>query len=57
MIYTLLIGGKRTHSPSPLVGEGGEGGAGGAFSGKNTAVIPTPGPAPQGGGESEFRHV
>lgn len=44
-------------SPSPLVGEGGEGGAGGAISGENTAVTPNPGPAPQGRGEAEVRHV
>ena len=46
-----------THSPSPLVGEGGVGGAGGAISRENTAVTPTPGPAPQGRGEAEVRHV
>jgi 5-methyltetrahydrofolate--homocysteine methyltransferase len=38
-------------SPFPLVGKGGDGGAGGALSGSNTADTPTPGPAPQGGGE------
>jgi enoyl-CoA hydratase len=37
--------------PSPLAGEGREGGTGGASSGKGAAVTPTPGPAPQGGGE------
>ncbi|OQW56474.1 MAG: hypothetical protein A4S17_13825 [Proteobacteria bacterium HN_bin10] len=39
-------------SPSPLAGEGGVGGAGVVSSRKNTAVTPTPNPAPQGGGES-----
>ncbi|MGD9965434.1 MAG: pyruvate dehydrogenase complex dihydrolipoamide acetyltransferase [Hyphomonadaceae bacterium] len=37
--------------PSPLAGEGREGGTGGSPSGKTTAATPTPGPAPQGGGE------
>jgi ATP-dependent helicase Lhr and Lhr-like helicase len=37
---------------SPLAGEGREGGDGRALSGKSAAVTPTPGPAPQGGGES-----
>ncbi|MGQ0532679.1 MAG: glycine--tRNA ligase subunit beta, partial [Caulobacteraceae bacterium] len=41
--------------PSPLAGEGRVGGAGGGFSGKRAAVTPTPGPAPQGGGESGRR--
>ncbi|MGQ0533990.1 MAG: enoyl-CoA hydratase/isomerase family protein, partial [Caulobacteraceae bacterium] len=36
---------------SPLAGEGREGGAGGVLSGEDTAVTPTPDPAPQGGGE------
>src|SRR5690606_34072886 len=35
----------------PRAGEGREGGNGGSSSGKNAARTPTPGPAPQGGGE------
>ncbi|MGE4097765.1 MAG: enoyl-CoA hydratase/isomerase family protein [Hyphomonadaceae bacterium] len=38
--------------PSLLGGVGGVGGTGGSPSGENTAVTPTPNPAPQGGGES-----
>ena len=42
---------KAELKPSPLAGEGREGGNGGSSSGKRTARTPTPGPAPQGGGE------
>jgi hypothetical protein len=41
-----------TSQPSPLVGEGREGGANVTPSENGAAVTPTPGPAPQGGGES-----
>jgi pyruvate dehydrogenase E2 component (dihydrolipoamide acetyltransferase) len=42
----------QTKTPtSPLAGEAREGGNGGALSGKSTSATPTPGPAPQGGGE------
>jgi hypothetical protein len=52
MTDTLTIAGNRTRLPPPLRGRVGEGGAGGSFSGKSTAVTPTPNPAPQVGGES-----
>ncbi|MGE0530512.1 MAG: pyruvate dehydrogenase complex dihydrolipoamide acetyltransferase [Hyphomonadaceae bacterium] len=42
---------KAELKPSPRAGEGREGGNGGSPSAKNTARTPTPGPAPQGGGE------
>ncbi|MGD9965635.1 MAG: Sec-independent protein translocase protein TatB [Hyphomonadaceae bacterium] len=38
--------------PSPHAGEGREGGTGASRSGENTAVTPTPSPAPQGVGGS-----
>jgi hypothetical protein len=41
-----------TSRPSPLVGEGREGGANVTPSENGAAVTPTPGPVPQGGGES-----